>query len=120
MHEVPGIWAFEYRGLVAGCQTPADRDKRCCRSFTAGLFEAAKIIFTHIPNWGRLASTLVRLHQFQSAVDAARKANSPRTWKEVRLGLCKHVVTAGVLASDGSSLLNQLAFNSNVSWSLGR
>ena len=52
--------------------------------FDEGLFEAARAIFAHIPNWGRLASTLVRLHQFQAAVDAARKANSPRTWKEAR------------------------------------
>ncbi|KAK9805974.1 hypothetical protein WJX73_010066 [Symbiochloris irregularis] len=51
--------------------------------FNEGLYEAARVIFTHIPNWGRLASTLVRLHQFQAAVDAARKANSPKTWKEV-------------------------------------
>ncbi len=55
------------------------------RVFDEGLYEAARAIFAHIPNWGRLASTLVRLHQFQQAVDAARKANSPRTWKEVQL-----------------------------------
>ena len=53
------------------------------RCFTEGLFDAARIVFQHIPNWGRLASTLVKLHLFQQAVDAARKANSPRTWKEV-------------------------------------
>jgi hypothetical protein len=53
------------------------------RVFDEGMFEAARAIFAHIPNWGRLASTLVRLHQFQQAVDAARKANSPKTWKEV-------------------------------------
>lgn len=53
------------------------------RCFEEGLYDAARIIFSRIPNYGRLASTLVRLHQFQGAVDAARKANSPRTWKEV-------------------------------------
>lgn len=53
------------------------------RCFDEGNFDAARIVFQHIPNWGRLASTLVKLHQFQPAVDAARKANSPRTWKEV-------------------------------------
>ena len=58
------------------------------RVFDEGLFEAARAIFAHIPNWGRLASTLVRLHQFQAAVDAARKANSPKTWKEVRSPAC--------------------------------
>jgi clathrin heavy chain len=54
-----------------------------CRCFDEGLFEAARLLFAHIPNWGRLASTLVRLHRFQEAVDAARKANSSKTWKEV-------------------------------------
>jgi clathrin heavy chain len=54
-----------------------------CRCFEEGLYEAARIIFNRIPNYGRLASTLVKLHQFQAAVDAARKANSPKTWKEV-------------------------------------
>ena len=53
------------------------------RCFEEGLFEPARAVFAHIPAWGRLASTLVRLHQFQAAVDAARKANSPKTWKEV-------------------------------------
>lgn len=53
------------------------------RIFDEGLYEAARILFAHIPNYGRLASCLVRLHQFQPAVEAARKANSPRTWKEV-------------------------------------
>lgn len=53
------------------------------RLFDEGLFEAARILFQHLPNWGRLASTLVRLTRFQQAVDAARKANSPKVWKEV-------------------------------------
>ncbi|KAI3793232.1 hypothetical protein L1987_35848 [Smallanthus sonchifolius] len=33
--------------------------------------------------YAKLAVTLVRLQQFQGAVDAARKANSAKTWKEV-------------------------------------
>eukprot|EP00850_Spirogloea_muscicola_P020441 SM000216S06567 [mRNA] locus=s216:162875:173433:+ [translate_table: standard] len=62
---------------VANLQSVGDR------MFDEELYEAAKIIFIHISNWARLASTLVRLGQFQAAVDAARKANSSRTWKEV-------------------------------------
>lgn len=38
------------------------------------MYEPARLIYARIPNYGRLASTLVRLHQFQPAVDAARKA----------------------------------------------
>eukprot|EP00252_Welwitschia_mirabilis_P023463 TRINITY_DN662_c0_g1_i4.p1 TRINITY_DN662_c0_g1~~TRINITY_DN662_c0_g1_i4.p1 ORF type:complete len:1707 (+),score=385.71 TRINITY_DN662_c0_g1_i4:318-5438(+) len=62
---------------VANLQTVGDR------LFDEALYEAAKIIFTFISNWAKLASTLVKLQQFQGAVDAARKANSSRTWKEV-------------------------------------
>lgn len=53
------------------------------RAFDDGRFEAARLVFAKIPNYGRLASALVRLRQWQPAVDAARKAASPRTWKEV-------------------------------------
>ncbi|THU69571.1 hypothetical protein C4D60_Mb08t15820 [Musa balbisiana] len=53
------------------------------RLFDDALYEAAKIIFAFISNWAKLASTLVKLKQFQGAVDAARKANSSKTWKEV-------------------------------------
>ncbi|CAI0415749.1 unnamed protein product [Linum tenue] len=53
------------------------------RLFDDALYEAAKIIFAFISNWAKLACTLVKLKQFQGAVDAARKANSAKTWKEV-------------------------------------
>lgn len=53
------------------------------RCFQAQLYEAARILYSSINNYARLASTLVKLGQFGPAVDAARKANSLRTWKEV-------------------------------------
>lgn len=53
------------------------------RCYEEGLYEAARVLFARIPNYGRLASTLVRLRHFQAAVEAARKANSARCWKEV-------------------------------------
>ena len=53
------------------------------RCFDENLLEAAKVLFTALSNWSALASTLVRLRQFQAAVEAARKANIPKTWKEV-------------------------------------
>ena len=52
------------------------------------MFEAARILFNNISSYGRLASTLVCLGEFQAAVDAARKANSTRSWKEVCVYLC--------------------------------
>lgn len=53
------------------------------RCFSEGLYEAARLLFTALSNWACLASTLLKLRMFQSAVDAAKKANSPKTWKEV-------------------------------------
>lgn len=47
------------------------------------MFEAAKLLYNNVSNFGRLASTLVHLGEYQAAVDGARKANSTRTWKEV-------------------------------------
>lgn len=61
----------------AGIQAVGDR------CFNEQLFEAAKLLFNNISNYSRLAVTLIKLKQFSSAVDAARKANSTRTWKEV-------------------------------------
>ncbi|XWS29035.1 hypothetical protein CRYUN_Cryun25bG0122100 [Craigia yunnanensis] len=62
---------------VANLQNVGDR------LYDEALYEAAKIIFAFISNWAKLAITLVKLQQFQGAVDAARKANSSKTWKEV-------------------------------------
>lgn len=53
------------------------------KAFQEEFYEAARLVYTRIPNWGKLASTLVKLHQYQAAVDAARKASSAKTWKEV-------------------------------------
>ncbi|KAG8493177.1 hypothetical protein CXB51_010606 [Gossypium anomalum] len=62
---------------VANLQNVGDR------LFDETLYEAAKIILAFISNWAKLTVTLARLKQFQGAVDAARKANSDKTWKEV-------------------------------------
>jgi len=53
------------------------------RCYDDGFYEAARLLFTNISNFSRLASALVKLLKFQDAVEAARKANSTRTWKEV-------------------------------------
>lgn len=51
------------------------------------MFEAAKLLYNNVSNYARLAITLVHLKEYQAAVDGARKANSTRTWKEVRFSL---------------------------------
>ena len=55
------------------------------RCFDQKMYEAAKVLFNNISNFARLASTVVHLGQYQTAVDSARKANSTRTWKEVTM-----------------------------------
>ena len=54
------------------------------RCFDDKMYEAAKLLYNNVSNYARLAITLVHLGEYQGAVDGARKANSTRTWKEVR------------------------------------
>ncbi|AEO66194.1 88878c0b-bf59-4b83-8599-8676777a870a [Thermothielavioides terrestris] len=53
------------------------------KAYAEGLFEAAKIFYTSISNWAKLATTHVHLADHQAAVDCARKANNIKVWKEV-------------------------------------
>lgn len=53
------------------------------RCFEEKLYAAAKVLFSYISNFAKLASCLVHLEKYQEAVDAARKANSISTWKDV-------------------------------------
>lgn len=47
------------------------------------MYDAAKILFNNVSNFAKLSVTLVKLGEYQGAVDAARKANSTKTWKQV-------------------------------------
>lgn len=53
------------------------------RAYEEGLHQAAKIFFSSISNWAKLATTLVFLEEYQNAVECARKANSTKVWKQV-------------------------------------
>jgi clathrin heavy chain len=53
------------------------------RVFDETLYEAARILFEWVKNYAKLAVCYVHLQQYQSAVDAARKANNIATWKAV-------------------------------------
>lgn len=55
------------------------------RCFAEGLFEAAKLLFININNNAKLALCYINMQQYREAVDAATKANSIPTWKEVNL-----------------------------------
>ncbi|KAG9509753.1 Clathrin heavy chain 1, partial [Fragariocoptes setiger] len=83
------IFAYAKTGRLADLEefvsnpNHADISKIGDRCFDDGLYEAAKLLYNNVSNFGRLAITLVHLKEFQGAVDSARKANSTRTWKEV-------------------------------------
>ncbi|KAL7629469.1 Clathrin heavy chain [Parahypoxylon ruwenzoriense] len=47
------------------------------------LHQAAKIFYTSISNWSKLATTLVHLEDYQAAVECARKANNIKVWNQV-------------------------------------
>ncbi|SPN96592.1 probable clathrin heavy chain [Cephalotrichum gorgonifer] len=53
------------------------------KAYAEGHFQAAKIFFSSISNWAKLATTLVHLDDFQAAVECARKANNIKVWKQV-------------------------------------
>lgn len=55
------------------------------RCFDEALYDAAKILFININNNAKLALCYVKMEQYREAVDAATKANSVPTWKEVNL-----------------------------------
>eukprot|EP00397_Hematodinium_sp_SG-2012_P000429 GEMP01000429.1.p1 GENE.GEMP01000429.1~~GEMP01000429.1.p1 ORF type:complete len:1703 (+),score=505.89 GEMP01000429.1:149-5257(+) len=55
------------------------------RLYDEKFFKAAKILYASIPNNARLASCHVQLGEYSQAVEAAKKANSPKTWREVNI-----------------------------------
>ncbi|CCH60283.1 hypothetical protein TBLA_0C04870 [Henningerozyma blattae CBS 6284] len=46
-------------------------------------YKAAKLCYSSVSNYSKLASTLVYLDDFQGAVDTARKASNIRVWRQV-------------------------------------
>ncbi|KAG8858441.1 hypothetical protein FRB91_009751 [Serendipita sp. 411] len=57
------------------------------KCFNDQLYQAAKLLFTSISNWARLATTLIYLGENQAAVESARKAGNTQVWKQVH-GAC--------------------------------
>ena len=55
------------------------------RCFDDKLFEAAEILFKKIGNHQKLAQVYVMLKKYQMAFDAAKRADVPKVWKEIRL-----------------------------------
>lgn len=46
-------------------------------------YEVARILYNHIPNNQKLANCFLKLKEYSLAIEAAKKAKSPKTWKEV-------------------------------------
>lgn len=61
----------------ADCQKVGDR------CYSARLYEAAKKFYTIVKNNSKIAACLIHLKEYSAAIDAAKKANTTKTWKEV-------------------------------------
>ncbi|KAK4561171.1 Clathrin heavy chain [Recurvomyces mirabilis] len=76
-NQLPELEEFLRGTNVANIEESGDK------AYAEGYHEAAKIFFTSISNWAKLATTLVHLGDYQGAVECARKANSVKVWKQV-------------------------------------
>ncbi|KAK4540289.1 hypothetical protein LTR36_009601 [Oleoguttula mirabilis] len=76
-NQLPELEEFLRGTNVANIEESGDK------AYAEGYHEAAKIFFTSISNWAKLATTLVHLGDYQSAVECARKANNIKVWKQV-------------------------------------
>ncbi|CAE7247773.1 CHC1, partial [Symbiodinium necroappetens] len=72
------------------------------RLYDEKFYKAAKILYASIPNNGRLASCHVQLGEYTQAVEAAKKANNPKTWQEVNLACVKVQRLQGSTSSPGA------------------
>ncbi|KXS95108.1 hypothetical protein AC578_7424 [Pseudocercospora eumusae] len=76
-NQLPELEEFLRGTNVANIEESGDK------AYAEGYHEAAKIFFSSISNWAKLATTLVHLEDYQAAVECARKANSVKVWKQV-------------------------------------
>lgn len=72
------------------------------RCYRQQMYQAGKLLFTSISNFAMLASCHIALQEYREAVEAARKANAIRTWKEVN----KACLLAGEFRLAASAGLN--------------
>ena len=76
-NQLPELEDFLRASNVADVEASGDK------AYEEGYHEAAKIFYTSISNWAKLATTLVHLEDYQGAVECARKANSVKVWRQV-------------------------------------
>lgn len=51
----------------------------------ASQYTAAKVLYASVPNYSKLATCHLKLGEYAQAVDVAKRATSPKTWKEVNM-----------------------------------
>ncbi|CUM64678.1 uncharacterized protein PRCAT00002287001 [Priceomyces carsonii] len=61
----------------------ADLEEIGDKLFEAKNYKAAKILYSNVSKYSKLATTLVYLGDYQGAVDCARKASNTQVWKQV-------------------------------------
>jgi clathrin heavy chain len=81
LDQLPELEDFLRSANVADVEVSGDK------AYEEGYHQAAKIFYTSISNWAKLATTLVHLEEYQAAVECARRANSTKVWKQVN-GAC--------------------------------
>ncbi|KAF2405615.1 clathrin heavy chain [Trichodelitschia bisporula] len=77
LDQLPELEEFLRSPNVADVEASGDK------AYKEGYHEAAKIFYTSISNWAKLATTLVHLNEYQAAVECARKASNIKVWKQV-------------------------------------
>ena len=53
------------------------------RCFDSQMYEAARVLYSYTQNNSKIASCLIKLGQFQKAIEYAKRANTTKTWREV-------------------------------------
>lgn len=61
----------------------ADMEAIGDKLFEAKNYKAAKVLYSNVSKYSKLATTLVYLKDYQGAVDCARKASNTSVWKQV-------------------------------------
>lgn len=74
----------EMEEFVTG-STTANLQMIADRLYNQQMYSEAKILYATIPNNSKLANCWLKLEEYNNAVEAAKKANNPTTWKEVNL-----------------------------------
>lgn len=82
------------------------------KCFEDELYQAAKLLFSSISNWARLATTLIYLGENQAAVESARKAGNTQYVP----ALIIRVVISDWLAGSGSKFTRHVSKSLSSAW----